>query len=79
MVEIIKNIVVPTSSPPLDHGLNLRYLSSMSDFDNDQPLELPIDGTLDLHNFNPKDIRKFVDGLAEATGKELRKAGLVAK
>ena len=28
---------------------------------------------------NPKDIRKFVDGLAEATGKELRKAGLVAK
>ena len=28
---------------------------------------------------NPKDIRKFVQALVEATGKELRKAGLVSK
>ena len=28
---------------------------------------------------NPKDIRKFVKDLIDATGKELRKAGLIAK
>jgi DNA-nicking Smr family endonuclease len=31
-------------------GLNRRFLLSM------QPVEIPIDGTLDLHTFKPKDV-----------------------
>ena len=28
--------------------------------DEDSPVEIPIDGTLDLHTFHPKDIKKLV-------------------
>ncbi|MFB3906540.1 MAG: Smr/MutS family protein [Acidobacteriota bacterium] len=28
--------------------------------DNDDPIEIPIDGTLDLHTFSPRDVRDLV-------------------
>ncbi|MBD3402428.1 DNA mismatch repair protein MutS [candidate division GN15 bacterium] len=30
-------------------------------FDNDEPIEYPIDGTLDLHQFSPKETRDVVN------------------
>ncbi len=30
------------------------------DSDRDQPVEYPIDGILDLHGFNPKDIKELI-------------------
>ncbi len=44
----------------------------MSEFDNDRPLELPIDGTLDLHNFNPRDVKELIPAFIE----ECRARGL---
>ncbi len=36
------------------------------DFENLDPVELPIDGVLDLHAFNPRDVKELViDYLAE--------------
>ncbi|MBD3169526.1 MAG: DNA mismatch repair protein MutS [candidate division Zixibacteria bacterium] len=32
----------------------------MDDEFNDQPVEYPIDGTLDLHTFSPKDVKQLV-------------------
>jgi DNA-nicking Smr family endonuclease len=38
----------------------------MDEVDDDSPLELPIDGTLDLHTFHPRDVKELVpDYLAE--------------
>jgi DNA-nicking Smr family endonuclease len=33
---------------------------SAEDFEDNQPLELPIDGVLDLHTFRPSDIKQVV-------------------
>ena len=38
----------------------------MSDLDNDQPVEYPIDGTLDLHRFAPDQTREVVTDYIEA-------------
>jgi DNA-nicking Smr family endonuclease len=38
----------------------------MDEADDDIPIDLPIDGTLDLHTFQPQDVKKLVpDYLAE--------------
>jgi DNA-nicking Smr family endonuclease len=38
----------------------------MDEVDGDTPIELPIDGTLDLHAFHPRDVKVLVpDYLAE--------------
>ena len=39
---------------------------------NDEPVHLPIDGTLDLHTFHPRDIKFLVPDYLE----ECRKAGI---
>ena len=44
----------------------MRSWHTMDDLDDDIPLELPIDGTLDLHTFHPRDVKELVpDYLAE--------------
>ena len=40
--------------------------------DNDEPVQVPIDGTLDLHTFRPSDIKFLVPDYLE----ECRKAGI---
>jgi len=35
-------------------------------FDNDAPIEFPIDGTLDLHTFQPSDVKDLVPEYIEA-------------
>jgi len=38
----------------------------MDEADDDTPIDLPIDGTLDLHTFQPRDVKELVpDYLAE--------------
>ncbi len=38
----------------------------MADHNDDEPLQLPIDGTLDLHTFHPRDLKNLLpDYLAE--------------
>lgn len=38
----------------------------MPEHANDQPIQFPIDGTLDLHTFNPKDVKDLVPEYIEA-------------
>lgn len=33
----------------------------------DEPVEMPIDGTLDLHSFRPKDVKEVLDAYFEAS------------
>ena len=40
--------------------------------ENDEPVQIPIDGTLDLHTFRPSDIKFLVPDYLE----ECRKAGI---
>jgi DNA-nicking Smr family endonuclease len=45
----------------------------MDDFEDLEPVELPIDGVLDLHTFNPREVKELVvDYLAEC-----RKRGIL--
>ena len=45
----------------------------MDEADDDIPIDLPIDGTLDLHTFQPRDVKELVpDYLAEC-----RKRGIL--
>lgn len=45
-----------------------------SDFDADEPIEIPIDGILDLHSFSPKDLKTLIPDYIE----ECRKRGILA-
>jgi len=48
-------------------------LLSLSDsMDSDEPIRIPIDGTLDLHTFRPADIKSLVPDYLE----ECRQAGI---
>jgi DNA-nicking Smr family endonuclease len=44
------------------------------DFDPDEPVEIPIDGVLDLHLFRPRDIKTLVPDYLE----ECHKRGITA-
>ena len=46
---------------------------SEPDPDCDGPVELPIDGTLDLHHFHPRDVKELVPDYLE----ECRKRGIM--
>jgi DNA-nicking Smr family endonuclease len=42
------------------------------------PIELPIDGTLDLHTFKPRDVKELVpDYLAECRGKGILQVRII--
>jgi DNA-nicking Smr family endonuclease len=45
----------------------------MTDTDDEAPLDLPIDGTLDLHTFHPREVKELVPEYLEAC----RRAGIL--
>lgn len=47
-------------------------LDTNGDPDSDETVELPIDGTLDLHTFHPRDVKQLVPDYLE----ECRKRGI---
>ena len=47
-------------------------LDTNGDPDSDETVELPIDGTLDLHTFHPRDVKQLVPDYIE----ECRKRGI---
>jgi dsDNA-specific endonuclease/ATPase MutS2 len=45
---------------------------------DNSPHELPVDGTLDLHTFQPRDVKNLVqDYLAECRGKEILQVRII--
>lgn len=45
---------------------------------NDNPLELPIDGVLDLHTFSPKDVAQLIPDYIEAClGRDIRQLRII--
>ena len=51
---------------------------SASDFSEREPLELPIDGTLDLHAFSPGDVKELVPGyLAACLERGIRSVSII--
>jgi DNA-nicking Smr family endonuclease len=50
----------------------------MDEPDDDAPIELPIDGTLDLHAFHPRDVKELVpDYLAECRARGILQVRII--
>jgi DNA-nicking Smr family endonuclease len=50
----------------------------MDEPDDDTPIELPIDGTLDLHAFHPRDVKELVpDYLAECRARGILEVRII--
>jgi DNA-nicking Smr family endonuclease len=50
----------------------------MDELDGDTPIELPIDGTLDLHAFHPRDVKALVpDYLAECRARGILEVRII--
>ena len=50
----------------------------MDEADDDTPIDLPIDGTLDLHTFQPRDVKELVpDYLAECRERGLLEVRII--
>jgi DNA-nicking Smr family endonuclease len=50
----------------------------MDELDGDTPIELPIDGTLDLHAFHPRDVKELVpDYLAECRARGILEVRII--
>ena len=56
--------------PPVSHFIwltrtNIAYIASMDDYE-DQEIEYPIDGILDLHTFSPREVKSLIPEYIEA-------------